>query len=172
MKIKDELETLTTTQAILARALGMTVPRINAMIKEGIIKRDPADAHGGVLIFESLRNYFSKNAVNEGDADFNKERAMHERAKRKLAELKLQKALGNVYDAKLVERVIIEDLVKLRTRLLTIPSKIAPALEGKSKGEIDLFLTREIEETLSELSQYDPAMYMSEDVGIDESESV
>ena len=37
-------------------------------------------------------------------------------------------------------------------------------IEGKSKGEIDLILTREIEDTLAEMSNFDPSVFISEDI--------
>lgn len=163
MKIKENLLQITTSQSNLAQALKLTPPRISAMIKSGIIVKDDSDRSGGVYIFESLKNYYQRHS-SDNDVDFNQERALHERAKRQIAELKLEKALGNVYDSKVVERVVTEDLVKLRTRLLTIPSKLAPMIEGKSKGEIDLILTREIEDTLAEMSNFDPSVFISEDI--------
>ena len=148
MKIKENLLQITTSQSNLAQALKLTPPRISAMIKSGIIVKDDSDRSGGVYIFESLKNYYQRHS-SDNDVDFNQERALHERAKRQIAELKLEKA---------------EDLVKLRTRLLTIPSKLAPMIEGKSKGEIDLILTREIEDTLAEMSNFDPSVFISEDI--------
>ena len=164
MKITEDLTKLTTTQRNLAKALKLTHQRIAQLVQDGTVVRDAADVSGGVLIVESLRNYYSQRAISTDEVDFNREKALHERAKRQIAELKLEKALGNVYDSKVVERVVTEDLVKLRTRLLTIPSKLAPMIEGKSKGEIDLILTREIEDTLAEMSNFDPSVFISEDI--------
>ena len=164
MKITEDLSKLTTTQRNLASALKLTQPRISQLIKDGTVIRDESDTNGAVFILDSLRNFYSQRAISTDEVDFNREKALHERAKRQIAELKLEKALGNVYDSKVVERVVTEDLVKLRTRLLTIPSKLAPMIEGKSKGEIDLILTREIEDTLAEMSNFDPSVFISEDI--------
>ena len=171
MKISEDLSKLTTSQKNFARALSVTQPRISQLIKEGTIIRDENDGNGGVFILQSLKNYYQSRNSTSDDVDINVERALHERAKRMLAELRLEKARGNVYDSKLVERVITGDLVKLRTRLLTLPSKLAPMIEGKSKGEIDLILTREIEDSLAEMSQFDPSMFIAEDIDEDETNS-
>lgn len=164
MKINEDLTKLTTTQRNLAKSLKLSHQRVAQLINEGIVIRDSADIGGGVLVLESIRNYYSRKATSTdgSDVDINRERALHEKAKRQLAELRLEKAIGNVYDSKIVERVITDDLVKLRTRLLTLPSKLAPTIEGKSKGEIDQILTREIEDCLSELSQFDPSVFMGD----------
>lgn len=55
MKISKDLKKLTTTQTELARALGLTQPRIHQLIQEGIVERDD---HGAVLVIASLQNYY------------------------------------------------------------------------------------------------------------------
>ena len=57
---------------------------------------------------------------------------------------------------------MIEQLVTLRTKLLGLPVKLAPQLEGKNKGEIYELMTAEVEEALSELSEYKPEMFQEE----------
>ena len=172
MKISEDLNKITTSQRNLAKALSLTQPRISQLIKDGTVIRDESDTSGGVYILQSLKNFYQNRQKGTDEVDINIERALHERAKRLLAELQLERARGNVYDSKIVERVITGDLVKLRTRLLTLPSKLAPMIEGKSKGEIDLILTREIEDTLAEMSNFDPSVFISEDIDDEESESV
>ena len=49
-------------------------------------------------------------------------------------------------------------------RLLGLPTKLAPQLEGKTKEQIYVRLTREIEEKLSELSEYSPDLFTDEEV--------
>ena len=164
MKIKEDLMKLTTSQRNLAKVLQVTQPRVSQLVREGVVIRDDGDDSGGVFIVESLRNFYKReNVTSEDGVDINIERALHEKAKRQLAELRLEKARGNLYDSKIVERVITEDLVKLRTRLLSLPSKIAPMIEGKTKGEIDLVLTRKIEDSLEEMSKFDPSVFTTDD---------
>ena len=57
-----------------------------------------------------------------------------------------------------------EMVSNLRTQLLGLPSKIAPMLDGAGKNKIYSVLTEEIEEKLSELSEYKPDMFTSEEV--------
>lgn len=76
------------------------------------------------------------------------ERALHEKAKREIAELKLAKLQGKAYDARTVELVMTEMMSNLRTQLLGLPSKLAPILEGHKKEEIYDILTKEIEEKI------------------------
>ena len=159
-KITGNFKTWTVTQTLFGQIIGVSTPRVNQLIEEGVAHRNPADKSGGVLLIQSLKDYLtSKKSTNEenGDAIFWKERGLHERAKRKTAELKLRKAEGEVYDALTVELAFTEMLSMLRSHLTALPSKFATQLEGKTRGEIYDILTREIEEKLFELSNaYNP----------------
>ena len=156
MEIQGELSEATTTQAKLARYLGLSKPRITQLIEEKIVVRDESDIKGKVLAFDSIRNYFlSKNASGDG-ANYWKEKALREQINRKRDELKLQKEDGSVYDSATVEQAFIEMLTILRTNLLGLPSKLAAQLENKSRAEIYEVITEEIESKLAELSNYNP----------------
>ncbi len=173
MKITTDLKKLITTQKELGRAFGVTTQRINQLVKNGTVIRGD-DSSGGVLIFESTKNYYSARAVpvdgDDGDVpDINIERAKREKAEREMAELKLAKMHQRIYDAKTVELVLFESNSNLRTQLLGLPSKLAPILEGKSRAEISDLMTKEIEEKLSELADYNPELF-SEEVEGDKNE--
>ncbi|WP_307972971.1 hypothetical protein [uncultured Dialister sp.] len=131
------------------------------MIKEGML---PIDETGSPLLVEGIKAYcrMKKQAVEDEDVDFDKERALHEKAKREIAELKLDKMRKNAYSAAVVEYVMTAMAANLRTQLLGMPSKLAPFLEGKSKEEIYSLITKEIEEKLSELSEYSPDLFNEE----------
>ena len=164
VKISKGLKSLSTTQTELGKALGITAGRVNQLISEGIVIRDDTDPNGAVLVVASLRNFFNSKAGgdSEEDVDLMAERARHEKAKREIAELKLAKMQGNVYDARTVELVMTEMASNLRTQLLGLPSKLAPMLEQKSKEEIYTAMTQEIEEKLSELASYKPDLFVED----------
>ncbi len=170
MKISKDLKLLTTTQTELARTLSLTQPRVHQLIEEGIILKDDT---GAVLVIESLKNYYKFKAYPLTDADklseddgilnLDLERAKHERIRSQISQLKLDKMHGEVYDSKVVEMVMVEMCSNLRTQLLGIPSKIAPQIEGMTKEEIYDVLTKEIEDKLLELSEYQPKMFMDDE---------
>lgn len=173
MKISKDLRNLTTTQVELARALGITQPRVHQLIQDGIVCRDN---HGSVLVVESLKNYYHTQGVAsdaDDSIDYMIEKAKHEKTKREIAELKLAKMEASAYDAKTVELVLTEMLSNLRTQLLGLPSKLAPQLEGKTKESVYTTLTREIEDKLSELSEYKPELFTQEEIvdGVDDEDS-
>ena len=159
MKIREDAREITVTQRNLAKILGLTPERIRQLVIKGIIKRDEKDDSGGVYLVESLQRYYKQSLDT---VEYDKEHALLEQIKRKTAELKLQKARGELYDAKTIETVITQDLLKVRTQLLSIPIKLSGELEGKSKGEIFERLTAEIETALREISEYDAKIYTRE----------
>lgn len=155
-KIDDEIQLIAVTQKQMARALGLGTTRINQLIDEGIIVRDETSRSGQVMLFESLRNFFLSKNANLGDGEnsvnFWRERGLHEKAKRELAEVKLSKTRGELYDASTVEAVMSELLTNFRSKLLGLPAKLTAQLEGKSRAEIYSALTVAVEENLTELA--------------------
>ena len=168
----ENIKQLTVSQTNLAKALGLTTGRVNQLIDEGVVIRDESDKSGGVMLFDSLRNYYGSKATNAEGLDYWEEKAKHEKVKRETSELKLKKLDGSVYSAKIVELVIIEQNSMLRTNLLGLPVKLAPQIEGKNKDEIYELMTKEIEELLNNLSKYKPEMFKEEveDNGSEEEE--
>ena len=168
MKIQGEVKEATCTQTQLARALGVSKQRVGQMIEEQVVVRDEFSTNGQVMLFESLQNYFlSRNTGGDG-VNFWKEKGLHEKAKRELAEVKLAKTRGELYEAATVENVMTEQLANFRTKLLGLPSKYATQLEGKSRAEIDDALTDAIEECLTELAEgYRSAELKTDDAPIE-----
>ena len=166
MKIKEKLNEITTTQRNLAKILGLTPERIRQLTLKGIIIRDASDDSGGVYLIESLQRYY-KQAVES--VEYDKEHALLEQIKRQTAELKLQKARGELYEADVVEQVMTQDFNKIRTQLLSLPMKLATELEGKTKSEISTILIREIHNTLQELSTYSSNLFMNVEENNEES---
>ncbi|EPP17366.1 hypothetical protein G153_02714 [Megasphaera sp. BL7] len=166
MKVRGKAREITVTQRSLADAIGLTPPRISQLIQEGIVIRDEKDKSGGVFLVQSILNYkdATKGSGGDEDIDYMTEKARHEKTKREIAELRLAKMEHRVYSAKTVELVMTEMLSNLRTQLLGLPTKLAPQLEGKTKEEIYARLTKELEEKLSELSEYSPDLFTDEEV--------
>lgn len=173
MKVNDNPRNITVSQTNLAKGLGLSVVRITQLIQEGIVIRDENDSRGGVLLLQSVYNYAQMKCAGRGAAgvgadegelvDYNREKALHEAADRKIAELKLAKMESRAYDARTVELVMTEQLSNLRTQFLGLPTKLAPILEGKTKDEVYSILTTEVKEKLEELSDYNPAMFADEE---------
>ena len=76
-------------------------------------------------------------------------------AKAELSELQLAEERGELHRAAAVMRVWADNVMNAKTKLLAIPTKLAPELRGKSLQEIQKKLKTEINEVLHELAEYD-----------------
>ena len=161
-KFNGEISEITVTQTALAKFLGCSQQRVSQMVANGELIRDEFDKTGRVKLVESLRFYYlSKNSGGD-EASYWKEKALREQINRKRDALKLKKEDGSAYDAQTVELAFIEILTVLRTQLLGLPSKIVAALPADVRGEVYDTLTKEIENRLAEMSEYDPKRLSSE----------
>lgn len=105
-KITKGINQVTTTQTQMARALKISQQRVSQMAKDGTL---PVDETGALLLVDGLRKYYQgtvSGAAGLEEIDLEKERALHEKVKREIAELKLDKMKKNAYSARVVEYVM------------------------------------------------------------------
>lgn len=167
-KVTD-IDSLTVSAAVLGNIFGVTDRRIRQMAEEGIIVRA---AKGRYNLVDSLKNYILslKLAVDSNDSDnpdgelnFEEEKALHERVKRHISEMKLQTMKGELHKADDVRHVMTDMLSSFKTRMMNIPAKVAPVLEDRDAGYIKERLTSEVTEALNELKDYNPANFYSDE---------
>lgn len=140
----------------LAKLLNITQRRVNQLAEEKIITRQP---EGDFVLPEAIAEFYSFKFQSDEAIDFMAEKALHEKAKRELAELELQKRRNEVHDAADVELVMTDMLTNFRSQLLGLPAKMAPQLANRDKDYIDQTLTDEIHARLTEISDYSPEMF-------------
>lgn len=167
-KVTD-IDSLTVSAAVLGNIFGVTDRRIRQMAEEGIIVRA---AKGRYNLVDSLKNYILslKLAVDSNDSDnpdgelnFEEEKALHERVKRHISEMKWQTMKGELHKADDVRHVMTDMLSSFKTRMMNIPAKVAPVLEDRDAGYIKERLTSEVTEALNELKDYNPADFYSDE---------
>lgn len=151
-KVAGEINLMTVSQRQMAAAIGLSATRVNQLIDEGILIRDPSTTQGRLLLFESLSNFFQARKPASEGANFWQERALHEKAKRELAELKVSERHGELYEALTVESTLIELLTDFRTKLLGLGHKLSPRLEGLTAAQMSMIIDGEVENILKELS--------------------
>ena len=163
------VDSLTVSAAVLGDIFGVSDRRIRQMAEEGIIVRV---AKGRYNFQESVKNYILslKLAVDtanqdnpDGELNIEEEKALHERVKRHISELKYQTMKGELHKAENVRQVMTDMLTSFKTRMLNIPAKVAPVLEDRDAGYIKDRLTAEVTEALNELKDYDPADFYSDE---------
>ncbi|WP_196600099.1 hypothetical protein [Pectinatus frisingensis] len=155
MKISRDLKKLTTTQTEMAKILGITQQRVSQLIKDGVVVRDKTNA---VLVIETLKNYYkvhSDSEASEKDIQLDHERAIHERVKREISEIKLAETRNEVHKTEDIEVMFGSIFTIFKRRMLTIPHKFAKLLIDKSPDEINSMLEKEVKAALVELSSAD-----------------
>lgn len=168
-KITD-ISGITVNSAALSEIIGVSDRRIRGLAEENIIIRA---AKGRYSLVPSLKNYILtikmqselRNGENADDElDLEKEKAIHEKVKRHISELKLKTMNGELHKSDDVERVMMDMLTSVRTRLLSMPSKLAPLLVSRTDtGYIKETINKEVLEALNELKDYNPKEFYSED---------
>lgn len=166
-KVTD-ISKITVSASVLGDIFGVKDRRVRQMAEEGILERV---AKGRYNLVDSLKNYILALKVAaagagvddpDTDIDIDKEKALHERVKRHISELKLRTMRGELHESADVERVMSDMLAAFRTRILAIPSKTAPVLEDRDASYIKDRLLAECTEALSELKDYDPRAFYSD----------
>ena len=163
------IDSITVSASVLGELFGVTDRRIRQMAEEGIVTRA---AKGRYKLVDSVKNYLltlklAAEGVDvelvDGEINYDEEKGRHERIKRQISELKLQIMKGTLHKAEDVEKVMMDMLTAFRTRVMNIPSKMAPALENRDTVFIKDRLTKEVIEVLNELKDYNPKDFYSDE---------
>lgn len=161
---------------ILGDCWGITDRRVRQLREEGIISEV---ARGKYNLHECTRKYceYLRQQANvnanskETKLSYDSERALHEKAKREKAELQLQIMRGEVHLGTDVEEVMTDMITKAKMKLLALPAKAADLVVGrKDINSIENTLQKLIEESLNELADYDPELFVNDDVLKDDSD--
>lgn len=140
----------------LAELLGISERRVNQLVNEETLKRE---IEGDFTLTQAIAMYYENKYAGKDEDRYWSEKALHEAAKRKLAELELARRQNLSHDAADVESVMTDMLSNLRSQLLGIPAKMAAILENQSRSVIMAELSKEIKSRLLELSDYNPEMF-------------
>lgn len=154
----------------LAEILDLTERRINQIVSEKDIF--PKGENGKFIVSQCVYNYYAdKFFGDEIEKALIQEKTLHEKAKREKTELLLAKMKGEMHDAADVEKALTDMVITFRNKVLGIPSKVAPLLVGqKNIGKIRDIIDKEVREALTELSEYDAAMFSGDGIEVEEDE--
>lgn len=145
--------------AELARLLGLTDRRVRQLADQGVLTRQ---TEGDYVLPDAIEEYYTYKYKANEEVDYMAEKAKHEKAKREMAELELQKRRNEVHEAENVRIVMSDMLSNLRSQLLGIPAKMAPRLAHRSADYIADELICEIDDRLTELCDYSPNLFSDE----------
>ena len=141
------------SQSKYAEHRNVTKGYIGRLVKEGrlhLIK--------GKLNVEMSDAELDNKSNDDKAPNYWSERALHEKAKRELAELDLKLKNDQLVEVDQVGDHLDKIFSAVRQRLLATPSKIAPLVHAEeSVGGARIVLESTVFEVLSELSEYNPA---------------
>lgn len=143
----------------VARFLDLSERRVRQLREQNVISEVRPGLYDLIETNRRYINYLRKrNPESETAVDYNTERALLVRAKRKNEEYELQLKENKLHAAEDIEAVMKDMLVNFKSRLMSIPSKLAPVLSKKTdKAEIFALLKDHIDEALLELSDFKTA---------------
>ena len=132
----------------IARFLDVSERRVRQLRDEKVIAEVRPGLYDLIDTNHRYINYLRKrNPEGDETIDYNTERAKLVRAKRKKE--------NQLHAAEDIEAVMTDMLVNFKSRLMAIPSKLAPVLCKKTdKAEIFALLKDHIDEALMELSDF------------------
>ena len=143
------------TKAV-ARFLDITERRVRQLRNDGVIAETLPGLYDLLDTNRRYINYLRKRNPESGESiDYNTERAKLVRAKRKNEEYDLKVREKQLHAAEDIEIVMTDMLVNFKSRMMAIPSKLAPVLCKKTdQPEIFLLIKEQIDEALMELSDF------------------
>jgi phage terminase Nu1 subunit (DNA packaging protein) len=129
--------------------LGLPERSFYRLVEEGVIPK----CGDGEYILGEVEEAYWKDCLGSEGLEAARTRLATAQAER--VELELAEQRGEVHRASAVMRVWADNVINTKTRLLALPSKLAPELQGKTLQEIQARLKEEINEALNELAEYD-----------------
>ena len=93
----------------LAELLGISERRVNQLVNEEVLHRE---IEGDFVLTMAIASFYENKYSSKDEDDYWSEKALHEAAKRKLAELELAKRQNLSHDAADVERVMTDMLAR------------------------------------------------------------
>ncbi len=148
--------------AELSRLLGITQRRVQQLTETKVITRQP---EGDFLLPEAIAEFYGFKYKTDESVDYMAEKALHEKAKRELAEMEVRKRQRELFEANTIKSVMTDMLVNFRTQFLGLPDKMSPQLANRSAAEINALLNQEITAELLEVKDYTADLFAEEEDG-------
>ena len=162
-----DIRTATCSIKDLAELFGYTTQRVDQLCEEGLVVKR---SRGKYALWDSLKGMIlhrdtkKKNQWDgEEGGDYEAHRARLTAAKADVAEIAAKIAKGQAHDAGAVEAVWTDMLMNCRSKLLGMPSKLAPKLRKESDLAVckDL-IEQAVHDALAELAAYDSTRITNE----------
>lgn len=158
----DDFTTLEIGTSEFAKMVGKTPQWIRQLTRDGVLTQC---GRGKYNMAENIIAYIEH--VSGGKEEDGKPRHIdvkteHEILKKEKTELQVQQLRGQLHAAEDVRLVMGDMILSAKSKLLTLPTRIAGQLEGESTKTIEQTLRTEIEDALTVLVNYSPQMFEKE----------
>lgn len=145
-------------QKQLAECLGLSSRRVRGLREEGLFKLTQEGK--GYNLEKSIQEYieYKVNAETGRRASISKEevQAQHEEVKKQISILKLKRLRRELHEAADVEAFLSDMLIRFKSRLLSVPAKLAMQVAGEEDlNQMIQIIKKELLSVLEELSEYD-----------------
>lgn len=142
---------------IVAKYLDISEKRVKQLSDENIIKEFKPGLYDLQAAINSYVNYLRKdNPSGDEDINYNVERAKLVKVKRENEELDLMIRKKDLHKTEEIEQVMVVMLLRFKSRLMSMPSKLSPVLAKKTdKAEIFKVMKSNIDDALNELSNFE-----------------
>ncbi|HYE80864.1 MAG TPA: hypothetical protein VEG39_01720 [Clostridia bacterium] len=150
----------------MSKVLGVSQRRIQQLENDGVLIKN---SDSKFELSKNVELYYNWKLKPTSAANYENEKALHEKAKREKAEMVNAKLQNWLHDAKDVELVMTNMLINFRNKMLNIPSNLSPKLvRQKNINIINYELDKAIKEALAELKEYDPSMFLKANEGVED----
>lgn len=162
---KTKVDEIVVNTTAVGKMFNLTERRVRQLVEEGVIGRI---AHGRFDLIDTVSRYItflklSSDGINEDDVaeSLDYEKWLHEKAKREKAEIELAHLKKEMHRSEDVEKVLNHMVMAFRSKMLSLPSKMAMILVNKNDPKlIEALIERDIHEALKEIAEYDPSLFI------------
>jgi len=149
------MKSIIVTTNELVEILDISRAWIGTLEKEGVLKKESRGTWNAVINMQAFVKYVKENETAPKEAvDYWTEKAEHESLKKELTKIELQKKQDEIIEVDEVTKGMVNLVLTIRNRLLSLHARIAPKVIGlKNVREVSEAVRMEIESALIELSQ-------------------
>lgn len=162
-KTKEETSSIIeVTEVELAEILGVSQRRVRQLPGEGLAVKTRAGRYDLKATVQSyIRNLKEKDkttaqGIEKIKAAREAEGLMTDKLKKRKIELEVRRMENQLHDANDVKMVWNAMIVAAKSKITSIPTKVAPLIVGlENMKEVESILSREVKEALNDISSYD-----------------
>jgi len=158
----DGLSGLEIGTSEFASLVGKTPQWIRQLTRDGILTQCGRGKYNLVENVLAYIEHVSGGKEENGKPRYVDAKTEHEILKKEKTELQVQQLRGQLHAAEDVRLVMGDMILSAKSKLLTLPVRIAGQLEGESTKTIEQILKTEIEDTLTVLVDYSPMLFEKE----------